>query len=69
MNENVGKWGHLNIQMLERVDVVTPTGEGEDRSYVRGEYKAKNMHNVEYNLKIIKLRYKENEFSGILLRL
>jgi hypothetical protein len=55
--------------MLERVDVVTPTGEGEDRSYVRGEYKAKNMHNVEYNLKIIKLRYKENEFSGILLRL
>ncbi len=40
------------IQMLERVDVVTPTGVGEVRSYVRGEYYAKNIQNVEINLKI-----------------
>jgi hypothetical protein len=54
--------------MLERVDVVTPTGVGEVRSYVRGEYYAKNIQNVEINLKILKLSYKENELSGILLR-
>jgi hypothetical protein len=54
--------------MLERVDVVTPIGVGEVRSYVRGEYYAKNIQNVEINLKILKLCYKENEFSGILLR-